>query len=583
MLLNSTFLLLPSFFKNQELGRTNILGHINGSTLPCYATATATNTNISQRKSANYQPNIWNYDTLQSLKQDHTDLRYVERGRRLKEEVRNMIKEENVEILELIDIVKRLGLNYHFEEEIGEAIDRFLSLEKFNNTIIHTSLHETALRFRLLRDYGYDVSKDIFERFKEHNGNFKECLVKDVKGMLSLYEASFLSYEGEQILDEANAFTSFHLRGLKEDKSSFLFEQVNRSLELPLHRRFQRLEARWYIESYQKRKDANMVLVEAAKMDFNILQSNLQQELKEISKWWKGMGLAPRLSFGRDRLMECYFWAVGMTPFETKFSDLRKGLTKVASLITLIDDIYDVYGTLDELQLFTTAVERWDINAIQILPEYMKIFFLALYNTVNEFAYETLKDKGHDILPYLIKAWSDMLKAFLQEARWCHDKQLPKFDDYLNNAWVSASGVVLLTHTYFLLNHSLTKEGLEYLENCHMLLKRPSIIFRLCNDLATSSAELQRGEGANSIICYMNENGVSEEAAYKHIHSLLNETWKKMNKDRVTNSTFSKYFVEIAINLARISHCTYQYGDGHGAPDTIARNRIKALILEPID
>jgi len=70
------------------------------------------------------------------------------------------------------------------------------------------------------------------------------------------------------------------------------------------------------------------------------------------------MGLAPRLSFGRDRLMECFFWATGMTPFEPQFSDIRKGLTKVSSLITLIDDIYDVYGTLDELELFTTAVER---------------------------------------------------------------------------------------------------------------------------------------------------------------------------------------------------------------------------------
>jgi isoprene synthase len=45
----------------------------------------------------------------------------------------------------------------------------------------------------------------------------------------------------------------------------------------------------------------------------------------------------------------------------------------------------------------------WDINATQILPEYMKIFFLALYNTVNEFAYDALKNNGHDILPYLIK------------------------------------------------------------------------------------------------------------------------------------------------------------------------------------
>lgn len=69
------------------------------------------------------------------------------------------------------------------------------------------------------------------------------------------------------------------------------------------------------------------------------------------------MGLASKLSFSRDRLMECFFWTVGMN-FEPQFSDLRKGLTKVTSLITTIDDVYDVYGTLDELELFTTAVER---------------------------------------------------------------------------------------------------------------------------------------------------------------------------------------------------------------------------------
>jgi isoprene synthase len=69
------------------------------------------------------------------------------------------------------------------------------------------------------------------------------------------------------------------------------------------------------------------------------------------------MGLASRLSFSRDRLMECFFWTVGMV-FEPQFSDLRKGLTKVTSLITTIDDVYDVYGTLEELQLFTTTVER---------------------------------------------------------------------------------------------------------------------------------------------------------------------------------------------------------------------------------
>jgi isoprene synthase len=74
-------------------------------------------------------------------------------------------------------------------------------------------------------------------------------------------------------------------------------------------------------------------------------------------RWWKDMGLAKNLSFTRDRLMECFFWTVGMA-FEPELSNLRKGLTKVAALVTTIDDVYDVYGTLDELELFTDAVDR---------------------------------------------------------------------------------------------------------------------------------------------------------------------------------------------------------------------------------
>ncbi|RDX75977.1 Tricyclene synthase EBOS, chloroplastic, partial [Mucuna pruriens] len=530
MLLNSSFISRVSFGKPQKPeGPNNLLLHRIIFPLRCNTT---TNVSVSERKSANYQPNLWNYDFLQSLKHHYADIRYEDMARKLQEEVRRMIKDENTDVwlkLELIDDVKRLGLGYRFDKEIREALHRCLS----SATITHKSLHQTALSFRLLREYSYDVSADMFERFKDDKGNLKASLSSDVKGMLSLYEASFLGYEGEHILDEAKAFTTFHLRGaLDEGRSSaMLLEQVNHALELPLHRRIQRLEARWYIESYAKRKDANRVLLEAAKLDFNMVQSTLQNDLQEMSRWWKGMGLAAKLSFSRDRLMECFFWTVGMV-FEPQFSDLRKGLTKVTSLITTIDDVYDVYGTLDELELFTQAVESWDVKAVKVLPDYMKICFLALYNTVNEFAYDALKQQGQDILPYLTKAWSNMLKAFLQEARWCRDKHVPKFDDYLNNAWVSVSGVVILTHAYFLLNHTITKEALECLvDNYHSLLRKPSTIFRLCNDLGTSKAELERGEAANSIVCYMRESGASEEDAYKHIQNLLNETWKKMNKD----------------------------------------------------
>nr|XP_007132579.1 hypothetical protein PHAVU_011G1068001g [Phaseolus vulgaris]ESW04573.1 hypothetical protein PHAVU_011G1068001g [Phaseolus vulgaris] len=140
----------------------------------------------------------------------------------------------------------------------------------------------------------------------------------------------------------------------------------------------------------------------------------------------------------------------------------------------------------------------------------------------------------------------------------------------------------MLTHVYFLQNHRITEEALESLDSYHSLLQNISIVFRLYNDLVTSKAELERGEAASSIPCYMRESGASEEGAYKHIFSLLNETWKKMNKDRVSQSPFPKAFVETAINLARNSHCFYQFGDGLGAPDSTAKNRIRSLIIEPI-
>ena len=64
------------------------------------------------------------------------------------------------------------------------------------------------------------------------------------------------------------------------------------------------------------------------------------------------------MNFARDRLVENFLWALGVAT-DPSFSKIRRILAKIGALITVIDDIYDVYGTIDELVLFTEAVERF--------------------------------------------------------------------------------------------------------------------------------------------------------------------------------------------------------------------------------
>ena len=69
------------------------------------------------------------------------------------------------------------------------------------------------------------------------------------------------------------------------------------------------------------------------------------------------MDFSRKLPFARDRVIECYFWSLGVY-FEPQYCFARRILTKVIAMTSIIDDIYDVHGTLEELELFTEASER---------------------------------------------------------------------------------------------------------------------------------------------------------------------------------------------------------------------------------
>ncbi|KAL5066847.1 hypothetical protein RYX36_017734 [Vicia faba] len=504
---------------------------------------------------------------------------YAEKCRVLKEEVRMMFDEiENeVDQLEFIDVIQRLGVAYHFNNEIKNILDNIYNKKTSN---LKNNLHATALKFRLLRQHRYDISTDVFDCFQDEMCDFKKDQTHDVEGMLSMYEASFHSFEDETILDEARDFTSKFLKFFESNGDSHMSLQISHALELPLHWRVPRWEASCFINIYQRQQNKNDVLLQFAKLNFNILQSIYQEELKYTSRWWKGTEIGEKLRFVRDRFVENFVWNVGMS-FDPEFEYFRKVLTKANALITIIDDVYDVYGTLEELELFTEAIERWDLNDMNSLPHYMQICYQTLYNYVNEVEFEMLNKTGYSISSYLKKEWAGLCKVYLTEAKWYHSGYTPTFEEYIENAWISISAPLMLIHAYFVIPNSFKIEDLHLLEEYSDLIRYSAMILRLANDLRTSKREIETGDIPKSIQCYMIETGASEIEAREHVKSMMYTIWKKMNKE-ACSSAFSKNFIDLSINLGRMALFFYQHGDGHTIQDPEIQNRIQSLIWQPI-
>ena len=65
-----------------------------------------------------------------------------------------------------------------------------------------------------------------------------------------------------------------------------------------------------------------------------------------------------KLAFSRDRSTEVYFLMLG-TYYEPHFSNARKIFSKLFKTVSLVDDTYDAYGTIEELELLTDAIQRF--------------------------------------------------------------------------------------------------------------------------------------------------------------------------------------------------------------------------------
>ncbi|XP_071737920.1 beta-caryophyllene synthase-like [Rutidosis leptorrhynchoides] len=515
------------------------------------------------RPVTNFPPSVWG-DQFLNFEELAEPIGIEKILKNLREDVRKDIttyldfQSEHTNLLKLIDAIERLGISYKFDEEIKHALQH-----------IHDAYGDNwnggrpSLWFRLLRQHGFHVSCDVFNSYKDVSGSFKNSLANDVESLLELYEATYLRVEGEVVLDNALIFTRTRLYDIANDlvhSNSIMSTRIHVALKQPIHKRLPRLEALSYVPFYQQQTSHNESLLKLAKLEFNLLQSFHRIELSQLSSWWKGLDVPNKLPYARDRLVESYFWALGVY-FEPQYSRSRIFLAKVISMATVLDDTYDAYGTYEELSIFTDAIQRWSISCIDVLPNYMKLIYQAVLDIYMEME-EIMRKEGKEYhLNYAKESMKEFIRSYLMEAKWANDGYVPTTDEHMSLAFVS-SGYSLLTTTCFVgMGDFVTDEMFKWALNKPPLVKASCAIARFMDDLVPQKEEKERKHVASTVESYMKEYEVTEEYVHDLVNKKIEDAWKKITEESLICKDVPMTLIMRVINMARVMDVLYKSKD----------------------
>ncbi|KAK9051760.1 hypothetical protein SSX86_028388 [Deinandra increscens subsp. villosa] len=445
------------------------------------------------------------------------------------EEIRSVLKNDtSSKTLEMVDAIQKLCIDHYFQKEIDSILK---PLHAGMSNIVTTgcsrgqSLYEVSRNFRILRQEGYYVPADVFSSFKQEDGKFKREIAEDIKGLMALYEASQLSIEGDHLLEEAADFCSH----LLQQKIPFLDQDeaiiVNNALQFS----YQRTSPSFMVKRFMKQYSGTIVS-ELANLELARVMSLHRTEVDLVSRWWKDLGLAQEFKLARNQPLHWYLWSMASLA-DPSLSEQRIELTKPIALVFLIDDIFDVYGTLEELVLFTEAVKRWDNKTLGKLPYTIRICTEALYKVTHEISDKIYKKYGFNPKEFLKEAWINLCEAFLVESKWFSLGYMPMADDYLKNGMVSTGAYVVIVHMFFLLGCATSKESAIIINDNKEISSCVAKILRLWDDLGSAKDVKQDGHDGSYVTYYMKENeGCSIQNVRDHVMTMITSTWKDLNK-----------------------------------------------------
>ncbi|EMS61460.1 (+)-delta-cadinene synthase isozyme XC14 [Triticum urartu] len=508
-------------------------------------------------------------EAMEEMKGSEERLRErVDQLKKVTSELFEFCSDSVVGTMKLVDTLEHLSIDHHFEGHIATALSNIHGAE-----LDSSSLHDVALRFRLLRQHGLWVSPDEFDKFKEADGTFNDEIMSDPRGLLSLYNASYLLIPGEVELESAMLFSRHRLQTMVNGLASPLAEQVRRFLQIPLPRTLKRYEALQYIAEYKMEQAGSP---DRAQGIFSIYKLRPHVEL---CGWGNGLYEEVGLSYARDRIVECYLWSF-IVYYEQNYAPARIILAKLVLLASLLDDTYDTYATLEDSQKLNVAIQRWDMGVIPLLPDYLKKYYARVMDTFKEIEDELKQDDKYR-MTYCRKGFQTLSSYYLQEAEWFHRNYMPRFQEQVNVSVITSGSTTLSVGLLVGMGDEANNEAFEWAIGCTDVVMACSKVTRFMDDLAAFKRGKNKMDVPSSLECYINEHNVTSEVAITVLDGLVEDAWKTINRERFVCPTLLP-FVNRVINLTTsMSVLFHDGGDGY-TYNKDSEGMIEKLFAKPI-
>ncbi|KAK8997392.1 hypothetical protein V6N11_020871 [Hibiscus sabdariffa] len=150
-----------------------------------------------------------------------------------------------------------------------------------------------------------------------------------------------------------------------------------------------------------------------------------------------------------------------------------------------MDDTYDSYVTFEELQLLTNAIQRWDVDCMDQLPNFMKLFYkplLDLYKKVEE----KMTEQGQSYrVQYSINQFKKLSESYFTEVKWYRDNYVPTMEEYMRVGVITSGTIGLNVTSLVRMNDVLTPEIFNWASSNPKIMVACAIHARLYDDITS--------------------------------------------------------------------------------------------------